>query len=462
MSNHLVKEDVEGAGMYQLMEKLFPICRSITGNGVRETLKRINEITEIDIHEVASGTEVFDWIIPKEWNIKDAYIKNKKGKRIVDFKKSNLHVLNYSIPINTKMRLSELKYHIITLPDQPDAIPYRTSYYDENWGFCMSHNEYMKLQDDEYEVCIDSTLANGSLTYGECFIQGETQKEFLLTCYICHPSMCNDNLSGTVLLTYLIKILKKMRLKYSYRFLFIPETIGAITWLARNQNNVKNIKYGLVATCVGDSGHLTYKKSRDGNNAIDKIAEYVLKRSGNDFEILDFFPTGSDERQFCSPGFNLPVGSLIRTPYARFPEYHTSKDDLTFVKKEFLTDTLEKYLQIILIVEKSRIIKGHKAILTDVSDRTIRKRIERLEKNEIYENTKPYCEPHLSKYNLYLKVGGNVDETEKLNDVAKLWILNFSDGTNYLLDIAEKSGIDFNIITYNAELLLSANLLKKK
>ena len=298
----------EGKDMYDLMIKLYPICRSITGNGVRETLKIIKKLIPIEIKEIPSGTKVFDWTVPKEWNIKDAYIKNSKGEKIVDFKNSNLHVLNYSLPINKKLRLNELKEHLFTLPEYPDWIPYLTSYYDENWGFCLSHNQYEKLEDDIYEVFIDSTLKDGFLTYGELYLEGKNKEEILLTCYICHPSLCNDNLSGIVLLTFLAKhiltLKKDTALTNSYRFLFIPETIGSIAWLCLNEKKISNIKCGLVVTCVGDSGKFTYKKSRIGNALIDKVVEKVLIDSEEAHEIIEFFPTGSDERQFCSPGFN--------------------------------------------------------------------------------------------------------------------------------------------------------------
>ena len=262
-----------GKEMYSLMKSLFPICRSITGNGVRETLKIIQKYIPLTIHEIPTGTKAFDWTIPKEWNIDDGYILDSNQNKIIDFKKSNLHVLNYSIPIDKKITFSELKEHIHTLPEQPDAIPYLTSYYNEEWGFCMSHNDFLKLSDEEYHVVIKSTLEDGSLTYGEYYVKGKIQDEFVLTCYVCHPSLCNDNLSGTVLITFIAKLLSKIKPYYSYRFLFIPETIGAIAWLSKNESNIKKIKHGLVATCVGDPGDVTYKRSRHGNAEIDKAAE---------------------------------------------------------------------------------------------------------------------------------------------------------------------------------------------
>jgi len=420
-----------GKEMYSLMKSLFPICRSITGNGVRETLKIIQKYIPLTIHEIPTGTKAFDWTIPKEWNIDDGYILDSNQNKIIDFKKSNLHVLNYSIPIDKKITFSKLKEHIHTLPEQPDAIPYLTSYYNEEWGFCMSHNDFLKLSDEEYHVVIKSTLEDGSLTYGEYYVKGKIQDEFVLTCYVCHPSLCNDNLSGTVLITFIAKLLSKIKPYYSYRFLFIPETIGAIAWLSKNESNIKKIKHGLVATCVGDPGDVTYKRSRHGNAEIDKAAEYVLKHIEK-HSIIDFFPSGSDERQFSSPGFNLPFGSLMRTIYGVFPEYHTSLDDLNFVKEEFLADSFSKYIEIIFVIENNR----------------------------KYLNTNPKCEPQLGKRGLYRMIGGQKQDGS--DEMALFWILNLSDGDNSLLDISNKSGLKFDLIKTLSDKLLSVNLLEEK
>ncbi|NFQ00884.1 DUF4910 domain-containing protein [Clostridium sporogenes] len=420
-----------GDSMYKLIQKLYPICRSITGDGVRDTLNIIQEyVGGLQIHEVPSGTKVFDWTIPKEWNIKDAYVKDSKGERVIDFKRSNLHIMGYSIPVKERMNLEELKKHLYTIPERKDWIPYITSYYNENWGFCLSQNNYDNLEEDIYEVVIDSKLEDGSLTYGEYYIKGEIEEEVLITSYICHPSMCNDNLSGPSVIAHIANLLKSKELKYSYRFLFIPETIGSITWLSLNQHKVSNIKYGLVATCCGDNGISTYKKSRMGNSEIDIIAEKVLKDSNSEYKILDFFPTGSDERQFCSPGFNLPVGSLMRTVYG-FNEYHTSADNLDFVNPKSLEDTLNKYMDIIFIIEN----------------------------NEIYINQNPKCEPQLGKRNLYRKL---VCKSSSNLQRAMMWVLNFSDGKNSLLDIAIKAKYNFKEIRTAADLLLDVKLLKKR
>lgn len=419
-----------GEEMFELMEKLYPICRSITGNGVRETLKIIKEHIPIKIHDVPTGTKVFDWTIPKEWNIKDAYIKNSKGKIIVDFKKSSLHVLNYSIPLHKKMSIEELKNHLFTLPDHPDWIPYLTSYYNENWGFCLSHKQYEKLEEDTYEVVIDSTLDEGYLTFGELYIKGKSDDEILFSSYICHPSICNDNLSGPVLLTFLAKLLANTDLKHSYRFLFIPETIGAITWLCLNENRASKIKHGLVATCVGDPGKSTYKRSRSGNAIVDRTVEKVLIESGDPYEIIDFFPSGSDEKQFSSPGFNLPIGSLMRTPYGRFPEYHTSADNLNFVRPEYLADSLKKYIKVVFV----------------------------LENNVTYLNLNPKCEPQLGRRGLYRMIGSQ--KTGGIDELAMFWVLNFSDGTNSLLDISIRAKMHFEQIKNAADALFAKGLLK--
>ena len=434
--------------MCKLLKELYPICRSITGNGVRKTLEIIQNYILIEHHEVPSGTKVFDWIIPKEWNIEDAYIKTDKGQKIVDFQKSNLHVLNYSTPIKSKLSLSELKQHLYTLPDQPEAIPYKTSYYNENWGFCLSHNQFLTLEDGEYEIVIDSSLKDGNLTYGEFFLQGEKNEEILLTCYTCHPSLCNDNLSGIVLLTFLAQYLSKLKLDYSYRFLFIPETIGAITWLKLNEEKISKIKHGLVITCVGDSGKFTYKKSRLGNAEIDQTAINILKESGESFQIKDFFPVGSDERQFCSPGFNLPMGSLMRTMYHKFPEYHTSLDNLEFVKGEYLIESFSIYLKIILELEKNFGKFKPEEKLKDQRN---------MDDNDIFMNLNPKCEPNLEKRGLFNKV----IDLDSGTALSISWVLNLSDGRNSLSDISRISGIEYNLIKETSELLLKHNLLKK-
>ena len=416
--------------MYQLIEKLYPICRSITGEGNRKTLRILQEIIPLKIQEVPTGTKVFDWTVPKEWNIRDAYIMDSKGNKIIDFKKSNLHVLNYSMPVQKRVSYNELKEHIFTLPEKPDWIPYRTSYYKENWGFCMSHNQFMELrEDEEYEVFIDSSLSDGFLTYGEYYIKGEKDDEILFSTHICHPSLCNDNLSGIAVCTYLARHLSEMKTRYSYRFLFIPGTIGSITWLAKNEDKVRNIKGGLVVACIGDSGGFTYKRSRKGTSEMDRAVENVLKHSGRNYQVRDFIPYGYDERQYCSPGFNLPVGCLMRTPHGEYPEYHTSGDNLELVHPDNLKESFDILLSIIDLIENNR----------------------------KYINTNPKCEPQLGRRGLYDMIGGT---NRKEKELAMLWVLNMSDGEHSLLDISERSGCNFDLINKVANILKEKDLLR--
>ncbi len=442
-----------GPEIYSLIEELYPICRSITGNGVRETLARIHRKIPLQVHEVPTGTRVFDWTIPREWNIRDAYIKNSKGERIIDFRKCNLHVVNYSVPVDEKLSLEELKDRLFTLPNQPKWIPYRTSYYSETWGFCMAHEELDALEkqdkkdakelhaDPLYEVRVDSTLENGSLTYGEYFLEGETEDEVLVSCHVCHPSLCNDNLSGVTVATYLAKILTDAPRKFSYRFLFIPGTIGSITWLSRNEKVAQRIRHGLVLACLGDKGGMSYKRSRQGNAEIDRAVVNLLKHPGQDNQsdsrkdapkeplIRDFSPYGYDERQYCSPGFNLAVGCLSRTPHGEFPEYHSSGDNLKFVEPTSLGDSLKKCLQIFAT----------------------------LEENSTYMNQNPKCEPQLGKRGLYRNMGGYPNAAER--EMAMLWVLNLSDGSNSLLDIADRADLPFEAVRVAARDLEAHGLL---
>jgi aminopeptidase-like protein len=418
-----------GGAMHAFVGELFPICRSITGDGFRETLRRVAQRLPLQIHEVPTGTRVFDWTVPREWNIRDAYVKNSAGERVIDFRRSNLHVVSYSVPVRATMSLAELRPHLFSLPDRPDWIPYRTSYYDESWGFCLSHNQLLALPDDRYEVCIDSTLADGHLTYGEHYVAGELADEVLISCHSCHPSLANDNLSGVALATFLAGRLGERTPRYSYRFLFLPVTIGAITWLARNEEAASRVRHGLVVACVGDAGRMTYKRSRRGNAEIDRAVAHVLAHSGAAHELVDFFPYGYDERQYCSPGFDLPVGCLMRTPHGQFPEYHTSADDLDFVRPEALADSLATYLAV----------------------------IDLLEHNRRYLNLNPKCEPQLGKRGLYERPPGPGDPKQR--QLAMLWVLNASDGGSSLLDIAERSGIPFDVISDAADALLAHGLL---
>lgn len=413
------------------MGELYPICRSITGDGFRESLRTVQNIVPLELFEVSSGEQVFDWTVPKEWNVRDAYVKNAQGERVIDFQKSNLHLLNYSIPVQQSMPLDELKKHLFSLPDHPDWIPYRTSYYAENWGFCLEDRVLQSLEEGDYEVLIDTTLELGHLTYGEYYLPGETEDEILISCHSCHPSLCNDNLSGMVLAAYLARSVQDMPRRYSYRFLFIPGTIGSITWLARNEDKVNRIKHGLVVACVGDPGHSTYKKSRQGEAEIDRAVLHVLRHSGQTYEVHGFSPYGYDERQYCSPGFNLAVGCLSRTPHGCYPEYHTSADNLDLVQPEYLQDSLEKYLAVIQV----------------------------LEHNRTYINLNPKCEPQLGKRGLYGAFGGR-KEAKNL-ELALLWVLNYSDGEHDLLEIADLAGMPFSMIQEAAQALIKAQLLSE-
>jgi len=413
-----------------MIVELYPICRSITGDGYRQTMRRIQQMIPVQIHEVPSGTEVFDWTVPKEWNIRDAYVKGPDGKKVIDFNRHNLHVLQYSVPVHLTLPLRELKQHLYSLPDHPEWIPYRTSYYKDNWGFCLTQKQLDSLDDGKYEVVIDSTLKDGHLTYGEYRVQGETNEEVLLSCHSCHPSLCNDNLSGIALTSFLAKILSGHTLRYSYRFLFIPGAIGSITWLARNEPLVARIKHGLVVTGVGDCGRFHYKKSRRLTAEIDRVVQNVLKHSGEPHQVLDFSPYGYDERQYCSPGFNLPVGSLTRSPHGSYPQYHTSADNLEFVSADALAGSLRIYLEVI------RVLEG----------------------NRRYLNLNPKCEVRLGKRGLYRSVGGEI--SQPMNELALLWVLNLSDGNHSVLDIGERSGLPFDDIEAAVGALVGKGLLE--
>jgi aminopeptidase-like protein len=418
--------------MLRFIAEAYPICRSITGDGLRRTLAMIRERIPLDVHEVPSGTPIFDWTVPKEWNVRDAWIKDPAGNKVVDFQTHNLHVLNYSVPVHTKLPLEELKEHLFTLPDKPDLIPYRTSYYQEAWGFCLTHHQLQALPAGEYEVFVDSTLEDGSLTYGELLLAGETEREVLLSTHVCHPSLCNDNLSGIAVMTWLAQALQaRPRRRYSYRFLFIPGTIGSIAWLARNEERAGRIAHGLVAANLGDAGGFHYKRSRRGEAVIDRAVLEVLRASGEEFRVEDFAPFGYDERQYNSPGFNLAVGSLTRTPYGRYPEYHTSADNLDFVKPEALEGSLRTYLAVV-----------------DV-----------LEGNRRHLNLNPKCEPQLGRRGLYRSIGG--DDAGRARELALLWVLNLSDGEHDLLAIAERSGIRFAAVREAADALLEVGLLRE-
>jgi len=421
-----------GGAMHALAAELFPVCRSITGRGFRDSLAILRGQVPLAVHEVPTGTKVFDWTVPREWNIRDAYVRNPRGEKVIDFTQSNLHILHYSVPLRATMSLRELRPHLFSIPEHPDLIPYRTSYYKENWGFCLTHRTLESLTEGDYEVVIDSTLADGSLTYGEYVLPGAVADEVLISCHSCHPSLCNDNLSGMVVATTLARLLTQVTRRYTYRFLFIPGAVGSITWLALHQQEAKRVRHGLVVACVGDSGHMTYKRSRRGDAEIDRAVVHVLKHAGGRFDVKDFSPYGYDERQYCSPGFDLAIGSLTRTPHGQFPEYHTSADNLGFIRPESLEHSLGTYLAVVRV----------------------------LEENQVYVNQNPFCEPQLGKRGLYRSMGGRTDEP--VNELAMLWVLNQSDGDHSLLEIAERSGLSFDVIAAAADALAGTGLLQPK
>jgi aminopeptidase-like protein len=414
--------------MHELVAVLYPLCRSITGDGVRETLRRVAKRVPLEMREVPSGTQVFDWTVPREWNIRAAHITGPDGRRVVDFETSNLHVMSYSVPVRARLSRSELDAHLHSLPEHPDWVPYRTSYYADDWGFCLSERQRASLSDGEYEVVIDSDLRDGHLTYGELLIPGETDDEVLVSCHVCHPSLANDNLSGVVVAAFLGRALAARRRRYTYRFLFIPGTIGSIAWLARHEADVARIRHGLVFSCLGDAGRPTYKRSRRGNAEIDRVAAHVLATRGPDHGIADFAPWGYDERQYCSPGFDLPVGCLMRTPHGQFPEYHTSADDLGFVRPAALADSLAICERIVAVLEANR---------TCVS-------------------RNPKGEPQLGRRGLYGFLGGTGRSDAEL---AILWILNLADGRHDLLAVAERSGLPFDVVAETAALLAEHDLV---
>jgi len=416
-----------GREIHELLVELYPICRSISGDGVRATFDMLARLVSLEITEVPSGSAAFDWTVPREWNIRDAWIAGPDGERVVDFRDSNLHVVGYSTPVRRRLSLEELRNHLHTHPERPDWIPFRTSYYNENWGFCLSQRQLDALPEGDYEVCIDSTLSDGSITYAEAVIPGRHEDEVLISTYSCHPSLANDNCSGIALVAVLGRYLSRMRLRYTYRLLFSPGSIGPLSWLAANEGTLHRIKHGLVASCVGDPGGPTSKRSRRGTAEIDRAAAVVLRDRGGDHAIRDFVPLGGDERQFCSPGIDLPVGALSRTPADEFAEYHSSADDTGFVKAEFLGDSFDLYLSVI-----------------DV-----------LERNARYENLNPKGEPQLGKRGLYRGIAGGSNR-----EVALLWALNLSDGDHDLLAIADRSGQSFSSIRAAADALEAVGLLR--
>jgi aminopeptidase-like protein len=421
-------EDV-GRETYELMERLFPLCRSLSGDGVRATFDLLAEEIPLERTEVPSGTRVFDWIVPHEWNLHGAYVAGPDGTRVLDLSDSTLHVVSYSEPVRTTLPLEELRERLHTLPEQPDVIPYRTSYYERTWGFCLSHRQLLDLPPGDYDVVIDSTLEPGHLTFAEHRIQGEGEGEILFSTYVCHPSLANDNLSGIAVTTMLARRLQGRRLRYTYRFLFAPGTIGPLAWLHENRDRVDRVTRGLTLSCIGDGGNLTYKRSRRGDADVDRAMEIVLRDSGAPHRVLPWEPWGGDERQFCSPGFDLPVGSLMRTPHGEFDGYHTSADGLDRILPESLAEAVDTCLDLVEVLESNR--------------RTT--------------NLSPYGEPQLGRHGLYRSVGGAVATPD--DERALLWVLNQSDGRSTLLDVARSSGLPYPVVRRAADRLEQAGLL---
>jgi aminopeptidase-like protein len=418
--------------MHALVRELYPICRSITGDGVRQTLRTLARVAPIELHEVPSGTPVLDWTVPREWNVRDAYVADTTGRRVIDFRASNLHLVSYSAPVRKRLTLAELRPHLHTLPEQPDWIPYRTSYYEETWGFCLAQRALDALPEGQYEVVVDSTLAPGNLTYGELVLPGALEDEILISTHVCHPSLADDNLTGLAVSAFLARHLAaRPGRRHTLRFLYAPGTIGAITWLARNRDRASRIKHGLTLTCLGDAAPFTYKRTVGGDAPIDRAVAHVLSRRAapaQAHQVIDFFPYGYDERQFNSPGFRLPVGSLMRGRHGQFPEYHTSADNPDFVSAPRLAEAFDVLAAVI-----------------DV-----------LDGNRRYRNLAPDGEPQLGKRGLYRAMGGtNIPNLQ----FAMLWVLNLSDGKHTLLDIAERAGMDFFTLRVAADLLEQHRLL---
>ena len=420
----------DGKDIYSLCELLWPITRSITGDGVRETLRIIQqEISNLTIHEVPTGTQCFDWKIPKEWNIKDAYIIDPDGKKIIDFQDSNLHVVGYSSPINQTVPLAELQEHLHSRPEQPNAIPYVTSYYEERWGFCLTENQRKTLKEGNYQVFINSELSDGSLTYGELIIPGKSEKEIFLSTYVCHPSMANNELSGPTVTTYLAKWIQSQPREYTYRIIFIPETIGSITYLSKNQQKLKeNVSAGFNITCVGDDNAYSFLPSRNGSTLSDIVAKHVLKHHAKDFKEYSFLDRGSDERQYCSPGVDLPIASIMRTKYGEYEQYHTSLDNLDFISDKGLYGAFKALTLSIICIENNKVYK--------------------------YTNL---CEPQLGRRGLRSNVGAINNMTQFNKDVTN--VLAYADGKKDLISIAIETDRPLWELIIVVEKLVEHNLL---
>jgi aminopeptidase-like protein len=421
-----VESDLRRARMRDRMERLYPLPRSLTGDGVRETLRILGEAVPLKTVRVPSGTEVFDWTIGDEWNVREAYVADASGRRVVDVAEHTLHLVGYSVPVRTRLPLAELRPHLHTLPDHPDWIPYRTSYYHRDWGFCLTQRAADALEDGEYDVVVDASLEPGELVYGELLVPGDSDEEVIVTSHVCHPSLANDNLSGLTVAVELAAWLSARPHRYSYRFVFAPGTIGVLTWLSRNPDAITRIRHGLVLTGLGGGGRLVWKRSRHVRRPVDVAASHVVRRLGG--EVRDYSPYGYDERQFNAVGFDLPVGRLTRTPHGEYPEYHTSADDLAFVTDDELEESF---------VALTRIV--------DV-----------LEDDATYLNLSPYGEPQLGARGLYPTMGGKAASDAVM---AMLWTLAYADGSTSLVEVADIADLDFALIRAAADDLLGAGLL---
>jgi aminopeptidase-like protein len=412
-----------------LIEELYPLCRSITGDGVRRTLDRVGELIPLDRSEVPSGTPAFDWEVPNEWNIRDAWVADGSGRRLIDFRAHSLHVVSYSVPVRLTLSRAELEPHLHSLPDRPDWIPYRTSYYREDWGFCLRHRDREALGPGPFEVVIDSQLGPGHLTYAESIVPGREAGEALIYTHVCHPSLANDNLTGIAVAALLARELRREAPRLAWRFVFAPGTIGSLTWLSRNETLLPQIRAGLVIGLLGDPGPLTFKRSRLGGTGTDRAVELVLAAQSEGARVVDFEPYGYDERQFCSPGIDLPVGRLTRSPNGAFAEYHTSADNPQLIDRQALAGSI----------------------------RTLARAVSVLDMNRRLLNLSPKGEPRLGKRGLYRATGGMAPATF---ESALFWILSLSDGAHDLVAIAQRSGIPFEIIDQAATALAQAGLVQ--
>ncbi|MEZ0395277.1 MAG: DUF4910 domain-containing protein [Anaerolineales bacterium] len=438
----------------ELLRRLFPLCRSITGDGLRQSLRTLAEVTPFDLVEVPSGTVCYDWTIPDEWNVRDAYVADSSGRRLIDFRANNLHLVNYSCPFEGRLTFDELAPHLHTLPDLPTAIPYRTTYYRRTWGFCLTHEQFQRLdRQATYRVVVDTTLAPGALTYGEARLPGVSGREYLISTYICHPSLANDNLSGPVLWTLLLAELRRRRLRHAYRFVIAPETIGALAYIARNEAAVRALAGGFVATTVAGPGQFGYKRTFRGDAVIDRVVRLTFRELGLDYIEYPFDVNGSDERQYSQPGLRIPLGTICKDKYYEYPYYHTSLDNLDFISAENLVETLKLYL---LAIEK-------------------------LEYDRRYRSRNPIGEPMLGKRGLYPQTGGAIKQRAASSAVhgerryavdegsilygseldALRWVLFYADGQTSLLEVAEKTGLPLRQLHQAAEKLLAGGLLEE-